>query len=176
MKRLMAVFLMGATVSSIGAAAAQTRGTLNASTVQARAAEDAPPEAVSRYMVGTRLGYITCSNKYRDYVGKWERFAFANEGQSTVTGSPPSDEDYRECVQETLAKGRGMYSGAAKQVTTASSRAALKDYQTAWESSLTTLGRTGGAGGEKPLEYRSRQAKMQARLDEMQRKVEAQAK
>lgn len=140
---------------------------------QTRATDDAPPEAVSRYMVGTRLGYITCSNKYRDYVGKWDRFAFTNEGQTTVTGSPPSDEDYRACVQETLVKGRDMYGGAAKQATTTSAKAALKDYQTAWEGSLSTLGRP---GGEKPLEYRTRQGKMQARLDELQRKVEAQAK
>ena len=58
---------------------------------QIRAPDPAPPEAVSRYVVGTRLGYITCSNKYRDYVDKYERFVLVNEGQNTVTGSPPSD-------------------------------------------------------------------------------------
>ena len=72
---------------------------------QVRAPDEAPPEAVSRYVVGTRLGYITCSNKYRDYVDKYDRFALVNEGQNTVTGFPPSDEDYRACVQETLVKG-----------------------------------------------------------------------
>ena len=82
---------------------------------QVRAPDPAPPEAVSRYVVGTRLGYITCSNKYRDYVDKYDRFALVNEGQNTVTGSPPSDEDYRACVQETLVKGRGMYGTASKQ-------------------------------------------------------------
>lgn len=138
-------------------------------TAQVRAADDAPPEAVSRYVVGTRLGYITCSNKYRDYVAKWERFSFANEGQTTVTGSPPSDEDFRACVQETLGKGRNMYSEAAKQATSASAKASLKSYETAWEASLKTLGRP---GGEKPVEYRARQAKVQAGLDELQRKVE----
>ena len=140
---------------------------------QVRAPDDAPPEAVSRYMIGTRLGYITCSNKYRDYVDKYDRFAFVNEGQTTVTGSPPSDADYRACVEETLAKGRGMYGSAAKQASTNSAKAVLKDYQTAWEGSLTTLGRP---GGEKPSEYRVRQGKVQARLDELQRKVEAQVK
>ena len=140
---------------------------------QTRAPDDAPPEAVSRYMIGTRLGYITCSNKYRDYVDKYDRFAFVNEGQTTVTGSPPSDADYRACVQETLAKGRGMYGSATKQASTNSAKAVLKDYQTAWEGSLTTLGRP---GGEKPSEYRVRQGKVQARLDELQRKVEAQVK
>lgn len=140
---------------------------------QTRAADDAPPEAVSRYMVGTRLGYITCSNKYRDYVGKWDQFSFKNEGQTTVTGSPPSDADYRACVQETLVKGRDMYPAAAKQATTASAKAALKNYQTAWEASLSTLGRS---GGEKPAEYKARQSKVQAQLDELQRKVEAQPK
>jgi hypothetical protein len=143
------------------------------SLAQVRAADEAPPEAVSRYIVGTRLGYITCSNKYRDYVDKYDRFALVNEGQTTVTGSPPSDEDYRACVQETLVKGRGMYGPASKQVSTTAAKAALKDYQTAWEGSLTNLGR---AGGEKPAEYRARQSKMQARLDELQRKLEAQAK
>ncbi len=139
---------------------------------QVRAADEAPPEAVSRYVVGTRLGYITCSNKYRDYVDKYDRFALVNEGQNTVTGSPPSDEDYRTCVQETLLKGRGMYGPASKQAATTAAKSALKDYQTAWESSLSNLGR---AGGEKPAEYRSRQSKVLARLDELQRKVEAQA-
>ena len=140
---------------------------------QIRAPDPAPPEGISRYVVGTRLGYITCSNKYRDYVDKYERFALVNEGQNTVTGSPPSEEDYRACVQETLVKGRGMYGTASKQTATTASKAALKDYQTAWESSLSTLGRP---GGEKPVEYRARQSKVQARLDELQRKLEAQAK
>ena len=141
---------------------------------QIRPAGDAPPEAISRYMVGTRLGYITCSDKYRDYVGKWEKFSFANEGQTTVTGSPPDEVDYRGCVQETLVKGRNLYGGAAKSATAPSSKAALKDYQTTWEASLTSLGRPGG--GEKPLEFRARQSKAQTRLDELQRKVEAQPK
>jgi hypothetical protein len=140
---------------------------------QIRAADPAPPEAVSRYVVGTRLGYITCSNKYRDYVDKYDRFALVNEGQNTVTGSPPSDEDYRACVQETLVKGRDLYGPVSKQASTTAGKAALKDYQTAWESSLSNLGRP---GGEKPAEYRARQSKMQARLDELQRKLEAQAK
>ena len=140
---------------------------------QVRAADDAPPEAVSRYVVGTRLGYITCSNKYRDYVVKYERFALVNEGQNTVTGSPPSDEDYRACVQETLLKGRDMYGPASKQASTTAGKAALKEYQTAWEGSLSNLGRP---GGEKSAEYRTRQGKMQTRLDELQRRVETQAK
>jgi hypothetical protein len=144
-----------------------------ASVAQIRAPDPAPPEGISRYVVGTRLGYITCSNKYRDYVDKYDRFALVNEGQNTVTGSPPSDEDYRACVQETLVKGRGMYSPASKQTSTTASKAALKDYQTAWESSLSTLGRP---GGEKPAEYRARQSKVLARLDELQRKLETQAK
>ncbi len=144
-----------------------------AAVAQVRAPDPAPPEAVSRYVVGTRLGYITCSNKYRDYVDKYERFALVNEGQNTVTGSPPSDEDYRACVQETLVKGRGMYGSASKQTLTTASKGALKDYQTAWESSLSTLGRP---GGEKPAEYRARQSKVLARLDELQRKLETQAK
>ena len=143
------------------------------SVAQIRAPDPAPPEAISRYVVGTRLGYITCSNKYRDYVEKYDRFALVNEGQTTVTGSPPSDEDYRACVQETLVKGRDMYGPASKQTSTTASKAALKEYQTAWESSLSTLGR---AGGERPAEYRTRQSKVQARLDELQRKVEAQGK
>lgn len=144
---------------------------LGGAAAQMKAADDAPPEAVSRYMVGTRLGYITCSNKYRDYVDKWERFNLVNEGQTTVTGSPPPDDDYRACVQETLVKGRSMYGMASKQIV---AKGALKDYQTAWEGSLTNLGRAGG--GEKTRDYRARQSKVQARLDELQRKVEVQVK
>ncbi len=141
---------------------------------QTKPADDAPPEVVSRYLVGTRLGYITCSNKYRDYVDRWERFALVNEGQTTVTGSPPTEEDYRGCVQETLVKGRTMFGPASKQASTTPGKAALKDYQTAWENSLTSLGRA--AGGEKSRDYRARQSKVQSRLDELQRKVETQAK
>ena len=155
------------------AAAAMMVSVCGSSAAQVRASDEAPPEAVSRYVVGTRLGYITCSNKYRDYVDKYERFALVNEGQNTVTGSPPSDEDYRACVQETLLKGRGMYGPASKQASTTAAKAALKDYQTAWEGTLSNLGRP---GGERPAEYRTRQGKMLARLDELQRKVEAQAK
>lgn len=140
---------------------------------QARA-DDAPPAAVASYMVGTRLGYITCSNKYRDFVDKWDRFALVNEGQSTVTGSPPSDNDYRACAQETLVKGRNLYGPAVSQTSSSAGKALLKDYQSTWEASLTNLGRAGG--GEKPPEYRARQAKVQMRLDELQRKVEAQVK
>ncbi|MEP6608689.1 MAG: hypothetical protein ABJA83_08415 [Burkholderiaceae bacterium] len=161
------------TIALISASVLCMAGISGTSLAQMRPTDDAPPEAVSRYVVGTRLGYITCSDKYRDYVGKWERFSFANEGQTTVTGSPPADDDYRACVQETLAKGRAMYGSAAKQAMTTSGKAALKSYQNEWEASLKTLGRP---GGEKPLEYRARQSKVQARLDELQRKVEAQAK
>ncbi|HVE89398.1 MAG TPA: hypothetical protein VNA44_06820 [Burkholderiaceae bacterium] len=155
------------------AAAALMASVSGFSAAQVRAPDEAPPEAVSRYVVGTRLGYITCSNKYRDYVVKYERFALVNEGQNTVTGSPPSDEDYRACVQETLLKGRDMYGPASKQASTTAAKASLKEYQTAWEGSLSNLGRP---GGEKSAEYRTRQGKMQAQLDELQRKVEAQAK
>ena len=155
---------------AVGAVLASINGL---SAAQIRAPDPAPPEAVSRYVVGTRLGYITCSDKYRDYVEKYDRFARVNEGQNTVTGSPPSDEDYRLCVQETLVKGRGMYGPASKLASTTPSKAALHDYQTAWESSLSTLGRP---AGEKPSEYRARQNKVLARLDELQRKLEAQAK
>lgn len=160
------IALMSATLLGLVVAA-----TANA---QMRPTNDAPPEAISRYMVGTRLGYITCSNKYRDYVGKWDKFSFANEGQTTVTGSPPEEDDYRGCVQETLVKGRNLYTAAEKSAGTASSKAALKDYQSTWEASLTSLRRPGGA--EKLLEYRARQTRVQARLDELQRKVEAQPK
>lgn len=158
----------------LSAAAVSIAAVLGSAAAQVRAPDNAPPEAVSRYMVGTRLGYITCSNKYRDYVDKWERFSLVNEGQNTVTGSPPPDDDYRACVQETLIKGRNMYGSASKAQLSTPTKAALKEYQTAWESSLTTLSRPGG--GEKPHQYRARQAKVQARLDELQRKVEAQAK
>ncbi len=161
------------TLALLSAVVVVMAGITTSGAAQVRAADDAPPEAVSNYVVGTRLGYITCSTKYRDFVDKWDRFSLANEGQNTVTGSPPPDGDYRACVQETLVKGRSLYAPALKQVSTAAGKAALKDYQAGWESSLSTLGRP---GGERPAEYRARQAKVLARLDELQRKVEAQAK
>ena len=96
------------TLGLFAAAVVAMVGISGPSSAQVRAADDAPPEAVSRYFVGTRVGYITGSNKYSDYVDKYDRFALVNESQTTVTGSPPSDEDYRACVQETLVKGREM--------------------------------------------------------------------
>ena len=162
-RKTMGLFAVAAVMVSLG----------SSGVAQIRAPDEAPPEAVSRYVVGTRLGYITCSDKYRDYVDKYDRFALVNEGQNTVTGSPPSDEDYRVCVQETLLKGRGMYGPASKQVSTTAAKAALKDSQTAWEGSLSNLGRP---GGEKTAEYRALQSIMQVRIDALERKLEAQVK
>ncbi len=75
MRKSLALLVVTVMVSICGAAVAQIK-----------APDPAPPEAVSRYVIGTRLGYITCSDKYRDYVDKYERFALVNEGQNTVTG------------------------------------------------------------------------------------------
>jgi hypothetical protein len=102
------------------------------------AADDAPPEAISKFVMGTRLGYITCSGKYRTYLEKWDLYALMNEGQSAPKGSPPSDEETSACVHETLLKGRNLYGTALKETPAAAAKSAMKDYMTVWEGALKT--------------------------------------
>ena len=139
MKTLLASSLVAAVVAIGGGAhAAQA------------AADDAPPEAISKFVMGTRLGYITCSGKYRTYLEKWDLYALMNEGQSAPKGSPPSDEETSACVHETLLKGRNLYGTALKDVRRSER--------------------------EKPQDFRVRQRKVEARLDALQATLEAKAR
>ena len=138
----------------------------------AKVDDKAPPAGVSRFLVGTRLGYITCSGKYRTFLEKWELYALVNEGQSNPRMSQPSSEESSACVHETLLKGRSLYADAGKHAASPAARTALKEYITAWEASLNTLH---AKQPEKLRDYDVRQKKQEARLDELQARLEATA-
>jgi hypothetical protein len=145
-----------------GVAAAQ------AAEVKAKVADEAPPEGVSRFLMGTRLGYITCSNHYRTYLEKRELYTLVNPNQTAST-APPSDEASAACVHETLLKGRSLYGDASKHATSPAAKAALRDYYTAWEQSLQSLRQP---APEQVRAYRERQQRTVSQLDTLQEKLE----
>ena len=137
--------------------------------------EPAPPPAVSRLLMGTRLGYITCSGKYRAYLEKRDLYELvSDDGIATPRRmDPPSSDDTTACVHETVYKAKGLHDAAAKQAGTAAAKTALREYMTAWQASLTAIE---AKPPEKPREFDARQKKQEARLDELQRRVEATAR
>jgi hypothetical protein len=163
MKRFLVVPLAAAFIAIGGGAAQAAKSD----------ADDAPPEAISKFVMGTRLGYITCTGKYRSYLEKWDLYALMNEGQSAPKGSPPTDEDTSACVHETLLKGRNLYGTALKETPAAAAKSAMKDYMTVWEGALKDVRR---AEREKPQDFRVRQRKVEARLDALQATLEAKAR
>ena len=88
-------------------------------------------------------------------------------------GALPSAEETTACVHETVYKAKGLHDAAAKQAATPAARTALREYMTAWEASVTSLQ---AKQPEKPREFDARQKKQEARLDELQKRVEATAK
>jgi len=139
-----------------------------------KAEDPAPPEAVARFLMGTRLGYITCSGKYRSYLEKRDLYDLVNDGQAANPRmAQPSSEDASACVHETTYKGKSMHDAAAKQTTTPAAKTALREYMTAWEASLISLQ---AKQPEKLREFDVRQKKQEARLDELQKRLEATAR
>jgi hypothetical protein len=151
----------------LGAADAREAGAKTASD------EAAPPAGVSRFLMGTRLGYITCSGKYRSYLEKLDLYTLVNQGQSNPRMSQPSNEDSSACVHETLLKGRSLYNDASRHAIAPAAKTALKEYMTAWEASLSTLN---AKQPEKVREFDVRQKKQEARLDELQARLETAAR
>jgi len=139
----------------------------------AKVDETAPPEAVARFLMGTRLGYITCSGKYRSYLEKRDLYDLVNDGQPNPRMALPSSEEAAACVHETMYKGKSLHDSAAKQTGTPAAKTALREYMTAWEASLASLQ---AKQPEKPREFDARQKKQEARLDELQKRLEASAK
>jgi hypothetical protein len=139
----------------------------------AKVDEAAPPEAVARFLMGTRLGYITCSGKYRAYLEKRDLYDLVNDGQPNPRMVLPSNEEAAACVHETMYKGKSLHDSAAKQTGTPAAKTALREYMTAWEASLSSLQ---AKQPEKPCEFDARQKKQEARLDELQNRVETTAK
>jgi hypothetical protein len=135
----------------------------------ARFDEKAPPEAVARFLMGTRLGYITCSGKYRSYLEKRDLYDLVADGKASARLEMPSPEEATACVHETMYKGKSLYDAAARQAPAQAGKTALREYMTAWEASLTALQ---PKQPEKPREFESRHRKQEARLDELQKRVE----
>lgn len=163
MKRSLVAMFAAACVAIVG----------NAAHAAKTAADDAPPETISKFLVGTRLGYITCSTKYRDFLEKWDLYSLVNEGQAAPRSAPPTDEETSACVHETLLKGRNLYGTALKETPAPAAKSAMKDYMTVWEGALKDVRR---AEREKPQDFRVRQRKVEARLDDLQAKLEANAR
>jgi hypothetical protein len=131
---------------------------------------EAPSAAVSRFVMGTRLGYITCSEKYKSYLEKWELFALVTEGQREPQGTPPSDAEVADCVHQTALRGNALYKDAVKGAATPKIRAAYGDYMTAWDSALKGIRRSERESVE---QYRKRQKKVEDQLNELQSRLEA---
>lgn len=156
-------------VSWLVAAAALFGASAGARDSVVRFDEKAPPEAVARFLMGTRLGYITCSGKYRTYLEKRDLYDLVNDGKSSARMEMPSSEEATACVHETMFKGKSLYDAAAKQAPAAAGKTALREYMTAWEASLNALQ---PRQPEKPREFDTRHKKQEARLDELQKRVE----
>jgi hypothetical protein len=141
----------------------------------AKVEEPAPPPAVARFLMGTRLGYITCSGKYRAYLEKRDLYELvSDDGIATPRRmDPPSSDEASACVHETVYKARGLQDAAARHAASPAAKSALREYATAWEASLTSLE---SKQPEKPREFDERLKKQEARLDELQRRVEATAR
>lgn len=135
--------------------------------------EPAPPEAVARFLMGTRLGYITCSGKYRAYLEKRDLYDLVNDGQPNPRMAAPSNEEAVACVHETTYKGKSLLDSASKRAGTPAAKTALREYMTAWEASLVALQ---PKQAEKPREFDARNKKQEARLDELQKRVESTAR
>lgn len=126
--------------------------------------------AVSQFVMGTRLGYITCSDKYRTYLEKWELYALVNEGQRDPTGTRPSDAEVSDCVHQTALRGSGLYKDALKSASTPKAKAAFGDYMVAWDAALKGIRRT---ERESVQQYRVRQKAVEDKLNALQIRLEA---
>ncbi|HQR19321.1 MAG TPA: hypothetical protein PLE54_08890 [Burkholderiaceae bacterium] len=126
--------------------------------------------AVSRFVMGTRLGYITCSDKYRAYLEKWELYSLVTEGQRDPQGTPPSDADVSDCVHQTALRGNALYKDALKGATTPKAKSAFGDYMVAWDAALKGIRKP---ERETVKQFRERQKKVEDQLNAQQQKLEA---
>ena len=117
---------------------------------QAAVKESNTAPSVSKFVMGTRLGYITCSDKYRSYLEKWELYALVTEGQKEPQGSPPADSEVADCVHQTALRG--------------------SEYMVAWDASLKGIRKP---ERETVQQYRVRQKQVEDKLNGLQSKLEA---
>lgn len=137
---------------------------------QAPAASKPAAEAVSKFVVGTRLGYITCAEKYRTYLERWELYSLVTEGQRNPGGTAPSDGEVADCVHQTALKGQALFRDAARQATAPKAKTAIGEYMTAWEASLKDIRKS---PRETVTAFRARQRKVEDRLNQLQTRLEA---
>lgn len=128
--------------------------------------------AVSQFVMGTRLGYITCSDKYKSYLEKLELYSLVNEGQREPKGTPPTDSDVADCVHQTALRGSGLYKEALKSATTPKAKAAFGDYMVAWDAALKGIRKP---QRETVQQYRERNKQVEARLNALQERLESAA-
>jgi hypothetical protein len=134
--------------------------------------EPAPMAEVSRFVMGTRLGYITCSDKYRNYLEKWELYTLMNEGQREPKGARPSDGEVADCVHQTALRGSSLYKDAVKGATTPKAKSAFSEYMVAWDAALKGIRRS---ELETVNQYRARQKQVEGKLNALQDRLEAAA-
>jgi hypothetical protein len=137
---------------------------------QAAVKESNTAPAVSKFVMGTRLGYITCSDKYRSYLEKWELYALVTEGQKDPQGVPPADSEVADCVHQTALRGSALYKDALKGATTPKARSAFSEYMVAWDASLKGIRKP---ERETVQQYRVRQKQVEDKLNGLQSKLEA---
>jgi hypothetical protein len=131
--------------------------------------EPKPTAEVSKFVMGTRLGYITCSEKYKAYLEKWELYALVTEGQRAPQGTPPSDADVADCIHQTALRGNALYKDALRSAETPKAKAAFSEYMVAWDSALKTIRKP---GRETVQQYRVRQKQVEERLNTLQARLE----
>jgi hypothetical protein len=142
------------------------------STAQTAAVEPKPTAEVSKFVMGTRLGYITCSEKYKTYLEKWELYALMTEGQREPRGTPPAVSDVSDCIHQTSLRGSALYRDAVKSADTPKARAAFSEYMTAWDAAIKGIRKQ---ERESVQQYRARQKKVEERLDALQSRLETAA-
>ena len=134
--------------------------------------DPAPTPAVAQFVMGTRLGYITCSEKYRAYLEKYELYALMTEGQRAPEGTPPSDADVADCIHQTALRGTSLYKGAVAAAGSPKARAAFSEYMTAWDAALKTIRKP---QRETVQQYRARHKQVEEKLDALQQRLESAA-
>lgn len=131
--------------------------------------EPTPSPEVSKFLMGTRLGYITCSDRYRTYLEKWELYSLVTEGQRAPQGTPPSDSDVADCVHQTALRGATLYKDALKSAESPKAKAAFSEYMVAWDSALKSIRKP---QRETVQQYRTRQKQVEERLNALQARLE----
>lgn len=132
--------------------------------------ESTTSPAVSKFVMGTRLGYITCSDKYKAYLEKWELYALVTEGQKQPQGTPPSDSEVADCVHQTALRGNALYKDALKGAATPKAKSAFSEYMVAWDTALKGIRKP---ERETVKQFRERQKAVDDKLNALQGRLEA---